>query len=94
MPLMQLFNFGPKGPRSGWMVRAPASARLMSSRSSCSRRSSSSLWATMAANSGASDYMVKPFNPDFLLERLPRLVKSSAMVWGKPLVATAPTSET
>ena len=48
----------------------------------------------MAANSGASDYMVKPFNPDILLERVSRLVKSSAMVWGKPLVATAPTSET
>ena len=47
-----------------------------------------------AMTGGASDYMVKPFNPDILLERVSRLVKSSAMVWGKPLVATAPTSGT
>jgi len=47
-----------------------------------------------AMTSGASDYMVKPFNPDILLERVSRLVKSSAMVWGQPLVATAPTSGT
>lgn len=43
-----------------------------------------------AMTSGASDYMVKPFNPDTLLERVTRLVKSSAMVWGQPSVATAP----
>ena len=35
-----------------------------------------------AMSGGASDYMVKPFNPDTLLERVTRLVKSSAMVWG------------
>lgn len=35
----------------------------------------------MAVGSGASDYMVKPFDPDTLLERVRRLVKSSAMVW-------------
>jgi len=34
-----------------------------------------------AMSSGANDYMVKPFNPDALLERVSRLVKSSAMVW-------------
>jgi len=34
-----------------------------------------------AMSSGANDYMIKPFNPDALLERLSRLVKSSAMVW-------------
>ena len=34
-----------------------------------------------AMGAGASDYMVKPFNPDRLLERVVRLVKSSAMVW-------------
>jgi DNA-binding response OmpR family regulator len=34
-----------------------------------------------AMGAGASDYMVKPFNPDRLLERVNRLVKSSAMVW-------------
>ena len=33
---------------------------------------------------GADDYMVKPFNPDTLLERVSRLVKSSAMVWTAP----------
>ena len=47
-----------------------------------------------AMTGGASDYMVKSFNLDTLLEGLSRLVKSSAMVWGQPLVATAPTSET
>ncbi len=34
-----------------------------------------------AVNGGADDYMVKPFDPDVLLERVSRLVKSSAMVW-------------
>ena len=34
-----------------------------------------------AMNGGADDYMVKPFDPDILLERVSRLVKSSAMVW-------------
>ena len=40
-----------------------------------------------AMGAGASDYMVKPFNPDRLLERVNRLVKSSAMIWGKPAPA-------
>lgn len=44
-----------------------------------------------AMNGGASDYMVKPFNPDILLDRLSRLVKSSAMVW--PSAAPAPVWE-
>lgn len=34
-----------------------------------------------AMEGGADDYMVKPFDPDTLLERVSRLVKSSAMVW-------------
>jgi len=34
-----------------------------------------------AMDAGASDYMVKPFHPDRLLERVNRLVKSSAMIW-------------
>ena len=34
-----------------------------------------------AMSGGASDYMVKPFNPDTLLERVSRMVKSSTMVW-------------
>jgi DNA-binding response OmpR family regulator len=38
--------------------------------------------------------MVKPFQPDRLLERVNRLVRSSAMVWTKPASAvTAPTWE-
>ncbi len=37
-----------------------------------------------AMGSGAGDYMVKPFQPDRLLERVNRLVQSSAMVWSKP----------
>ncbi|MBW8707742.1 MAG: response regulator [Alphaproteobacteria bacterium] len=41
-----------------------------------------------AMNAGAGDYMVKPFNPDMLLERLSRLVKSSAMMWSEPPAAT------
>ncbi len=46
-----------------------------------------------AMTGGADDYMVKPFDPDTLLERLSRLVKSSAMVWGAPVaVAAAPTA--
>ncbi len=43
-----------------------------------------------AMSSGASDYMVKPFDPDALLERISRLVKSSAMVWAAPAPAFAP----
>jgi len=35
-----------------------------------------------AMTEGADDYMVKPFKPDILLERISRLVKSSGMVWG------------
>ena len=42
-----------------------------------------------AMTGGASDYMVKPFNPDILLERVSRLVKSSAMVWGAVPAAVA-----
>ncbi|HEX2760755.1 MAG TPA: response regulator [Rhizomicrobium sp.] len=38
-----------------------------------------------AMNSGADDYMVKPFNPDALLERVSRLVKLSTMNWDKAL---------
>ena len=34
-----------------------------------------------AMGAGAGDYMVKPFQPDQLLERINRLVRSSAMVW-------------
>lgn len=34
-----------------------------------------------AMTGGADDYMIKPFNPDTLLERISRLVKSSAMQW-------------
>jgi DNA-binding response OmpR family regulator len=41
-----------------------------------------------AMTGGADDYMIKPFNPDILLERIVRLVKSSAMVWGQPAAAT------
>jgi two-component system alkaline phosphatase synthesis response regulator PhoP len=40
-----------------------------------------------AMTGGADDYMVKPFNPDILLERIARLVKSSGMVWGQPAAA-------
>lgn len=43
-----------------------------------------------AMTGGASDYMVKPFNPDVLLDRVSRLVKSSAMVWGEMPAAAAP----
>lgn len=38
-----------------------------------------------AMESGADDYMVKPFHPDALLERVSRLVKLSAMNWDKAL---------
>ena len=38
-----------------------------------------------AMNGGANDYMLKPFNPDLLLDRLSRIIKSSAMVWAKPV---------
>ena len=34
-----------------------------------------------AVGAGAGDYMVKPFDPDKLLERVSRLVRSSAMIW-------------
>jgi DNA-binding response OmpR family regulator len=37
-----------------------------------------------AMGAGAGDYMVKPFQPDRLLERMNRLVQSSAMTWAKP----------
>lgn len=40
-----------------------------------------------AMGAGAADYMVKPFNPDQLLERVNRMVKSSAMVWTQKPVA-------
>jgi two-component system phosphate regulon response regulator PhoB len=47
-----------------------------------------------AMGAGAGDYMVKPFQPDRLLEWVNRLVRSSAMVWTKPASAvTAPTWE-
>jgi DNA-binding response OmpR family regulator len=45
-----------------------------------------------AMNGGAADYMVKPFNPDNLLERVSRLVKSSAMVWAAPPIAVLPSA--
>lgn len=40
-----------------------------------------------AMNNGANDYMVKPFNPDALLERVSRLVKLSTMNWDRSLPA-------
>ena len=40
-----------------------------------------------AMDAGASDYMVKPFHPDRLLERVTRMVKSSAMNWSRPVAA-------
>ena len=43
-----------------------------------------------AMSGGANDYMVKPFDPDTLLERISRLVKSSAMVWGEPAPTFVP----
>ena len=47
-----------------------------------------------AMTGGADDYMVKPFDPDTLLERVARLVKSSTMVWDyRPAAATAATWE-
>jgi len=42
-----------------------------------------------AMGAGAADYMVKPFNPDRLLERVNRLVASSAMVWPRGAAAPA-----
>jgi len=47
-----------------------------------------------AMTGGASDYMVKPFNPDALLERVSRLVKSSPMVWREQPAATEPAGAT
>jgi DNA-binding response OmpR family regulator len=42
-----------------------------------------------AMTGGADDYMIKPFNPDILLERIARLVKFSGMVWDRtPAAAT------
>jgi DNA-binding response OmpR family regulator len=46
----------------------------------------------MQAMNGGAAYMVKPFNPDNLLERVSRLVKSSAMVWAAPPIAVAPSA--
>jgi two-component system phosphate regulon response regulator PhoB len=47
-----------------------------------------------AMGAGAGDYMVKPFHPDRLLERVERMVRSSAKVWTKPASAiTAPVWE-
>jgi DNA-binding response OmpR family regulator len=37
-----------------------------------------------AMDSGAGDYMIKPFQPDRLLARMNRLVQSSVMARGKP----------
>jgi DNA-binding response OmpR family regulator len=42
-----------------------------------------------AMGAGAGDYMVKPFQPDKLLERVNRMVRSSAMVWTKPASSAA-----
>lgn len=47
----------------------------------------------MAVGSGASAYMLKPFDPDTLLERVNRLVKSSAMVWDHRGVPAGPVWE-
>lgn len=49
-----------------------------------------------AMGAGAADYMVKPFNPEQLLERVNRLVASSEMVWvrGAAKPAAAPASAT
>jgi DNA-binding response OmpR family regulator len=41
-----------------------------------------------AMTGGANDYMVKPFNPDTLLERVSRMIKSSAMQWRAPTPAS------
>jgi DNA-binding response OmpR family regulator len=46
-----------------------------------------------AMGSGADDYMVKPFDPDILLERVNRLVKASTMVWDASTSKTAPVWE-
>jgi two-component system alkaline phosphatase synthesis response regulator PhoP len=48
-------------------------------------RDSQTVMSAMGA--GASDYMVKPFNPDRLLERVNRMIKSSAMVWSPAMPA-------
>ena len=41
-----------------------------------------------AMTGGANDYVVKPFHPDALLERVSRLIKSSAMQWRTPTPAS------
>ena len=41
-----------------------------------------------AMTGGANDYMVKPFHPDALLERVSRMIKSSAMQWRVPTPAS------
>ena len=47
-----------------------------------------------AMGGGAADYMVKPFHPDRLLERVQRLVNSSAITWTKaPALPAAPVWE-
>jgi len=43
-----------------------------------------------AMEKGANDYMVKPFDPDTLLERVSRMVKSSTMVWDYTVAPSAP----
>jgi len=56
-----------------------------------------------AMTGGADDYMVKPFHPDTLLERLERMIrasggeghkKSGAMAWGEPPAAVAASAVT
>jgi DNA-binding response OmpR family regulator len=46
-----------------------------------------------AMGCGADDYMVKPFDPDTLLERVNRLVRTSTMVWPAAQKKTAPVWE-
>ena len=46
-----------------------------------------------AVGAGAADFMVKPFHPDRLLERVNRLVQSSAMVWTPAAAVSATTWE-
>jgi DNA-binding response OmpR family regulator len=42
-----------------------------------------------AVGAGAADFMVKPFHPDRLLERISRLVQSSTMVWAAAQKSTS-----